>query len=156
MIIVLAVIILGLIAVIICRPVWLSDNNDFLRHFVNHEYLNVLGVIFVISLASITQVHLKLNQIEEHRQQVCFGGTRKEIRQSAYFLIILFTLAFALVGAKPLICETQITTAILNAIAIFILVFYVLILLDITMAIFELKPNIQQPSQDNDASCKPD
>ncbi len=149
LIFVIVAILLALVAMVYFRPTWLSDDNDFLKNFVNHEYLNVLGVIFVISLASLSQVHIRLNQIEEHRQQECFQGTRKEIRQSAYGLIVLFALAFVIVVAKPLFCETQTSTAIVNAIAVFILAMFVLFLLDITIAVFDLKPIIKPPSKDD-------
>lgn len=140
--VVLSAIIVLLISIIICRPEWVGDNNEFLRGFVNHEYLNVLGVIFAISLASLSQAHLSLNRIEENRQKECFRETRKEIKKAAIWLICLFSLAFVVVIGKPLICTTQTETAIANSMAIVIFSMYVLVLLDITMAVFDLKPEI--------------
>ena len=131
-----------LISITIFSPAWVSDDNEFLKGFVNHEYLNVLGVIFAISLASLSQAHLSLNRIEEDRQKEYFNETRREINKAAFLLIGLFALAFVIVVGKPLACTTQTDAAIANSLAIFILTMYVLVLLDITMAMFDLKPDI--------------
>ena len=139
----LAAVAIVLASMVTCRPAWMSDDNQFLREFVNHEYLNVLGVIFAISLASLAQAHLSLNRIEEQRQEEYFNETRREIKKAAHLLIGLFGLAVVIVIGKPLACTTQTETAIANSFAIFILAMYVLVLLDITMAVFDLKPDIK-------------
>ena len=131
------------LTVLVCaRPGWLSDSNDFLRNFVNHEYLNVLGVILAITLASLAQAHLVLNRIEEHRERRCFDRTRKEIKSSAYWLIVLFVIGFVIVMAKPIVCAGEIWAAAFNAASIAVLLVYVLILLDITMAMFKIQPEL--------------
>ena len=138
----LFVVALLLLAVTALRPAWISDSNAFLQGFINHEYLNVLGVIFAIALASLAQAHLSLNQLEENQGRRRFSRTRKEIKEAAYWLIALFSTAFVLVVAKPLICVTETETAIANALAIFLLALYVLVLLDVIMAVFKLEPDI--------------
>lgn len=132
-----------LAATVIARPAWISDNNTFLRNFVNHEYLNVLGVILAITLASLAQAHLSLNRMEEQRGYEFLDDTRKEIKDAAFWLIGLFVLAFILTMAKPLVCQTETASAIVNALAILILTFYILILADVTMAVFDLKADIR-------------
>ena len=130
---VLLIVIIGILsAAVIARPEWLSDGNSFLRDFVNHEYLNVLS----------------LNRIEEQRRKEAFRETRGEIKEAAYWLIFLFFLGFLVVVAKPLICVSETSAAVANAIAILILAMYVLILVDITMAVFDIKAEIK----DDDAS----
>ena len=138
----LVAVVIVLISMVTCRPAWVSDDNDFLRGFINHEFLNVLGVILAITLASLPQAHLHLVRIEEQRQRECFRETRREIKNSAIWLIGLFILAFVVVIGKPLAFRTQTETAIANAVAIGILTMYVLILFDITVAVFELKPDL--------------
>ena len=86
--------------------------------------------------------HLTLNRIEEKRQKVCFDKTRGEIRQAAYWLIGLFALAFVIVVMKPHAFRTQTETAVANSFAIAILAMYVLVLYDITAAMFLIKPNL--------------
>lgn len=132
-----------LVSVVAARPGWISDSNTFLRGFVNHEYLNVLGVILAITLASLAQAHLSLNRLEEQRGYEFLGETRHEIKEAAYWLIGLFVAGFLITLAKPLVCITETAAAISNALAIFILAFYVLILIDITMAVFDLKADIR-------------
>jgi hypothetical protein len=41
-----------------CHSSWLSDDNTFLKNFVNQELLAVLGVIVTITLASAASLHL--------------------------------------------------------------------------------------------------
>src|SRR5690606_5909899 len=85
-------------------PSVLSDEkNSFLKDFVNHEFLNVLGVILAITLASAGQIHLALNRIEERQQKIFLIKTRAGVRSAAYWLIGLFLLAVVLVVVKPLI-----------------------------------------------------
>ena len=84
-------------------PLVLSDNNAFLKDFVNHEFIAVLGIILAITLASIAQLHLAMNQIEERYQQD--GGlrdTRSGVHLAAHVLIVLFFVGVLLVVIKPL------------------------------------------------------
>jgi hypothetical protein len=140
-----------LVVVVAARPAWLSDSNEFLRNFVNHEYLNVLGVILAITLASLSQAHLTLNRIEEQRGYEFLGETRREIKEAAFWLIALFVAGFIIALAKPLACTSETSTAIANALAIFILTMYVLILVDITMAVFDLKANIHHDDKPSES-----
>lgn len=133
-----------LIAMVIVRPEWISDNNTFLREFINHEYLNMLGVILAITIASLAQAHLSLNRLEEQRGYEFLGGTRHEIKSAAYWLLGLFAAGFVVVLAKPIVCSSETALAVANAIAIIILAFYVLILVDITTALFDLKADINK------------
>lgn len=147
-----------LMSVVAVRPAWLSDRNEFLQNFVNHEYLNILGVILAITLASLSQAHLTLNRIEEQRGYEFFGDTRREIKEAAYWLIALFMTGFVITLAKPLLCTSETTVAVANALAVFILTMYVLVLVDITMAMFDIKAEIHQddkpPESDTDEQSR--
>ena len=46
------------------RPERVSDQNAFFKEFINHEYINVLGVILAITPTSLTQIHFSLNSFE--------------------------------------------------------------------------------------------
>ena len=138
----------ALVAIVACRPHWISDSNEFLSGFINHEYLNVLGVILAITLASLAQIHLTLNEIEERRNTTFTDGTRSEIRSSAVWLIAAFVVGVIVVLIKPLVGESDTVTAIFNAFSLLVLLFYVLVLVDITMAIFDLKPEISDDGEE--------
>jgi hypothetical protein len=129
-------------ASIACEPTWLGDSNKFLANFINHEYLNVLGVILAITLASLAQIHLSLNAIEERRNIRLPAGVRAEIRSAARWLIGGFVAALFLVWLKPLLPAVERSTAIVNSAALLLLGFYVLILIDITHSVFDIGPDI--------------
>ena len=143
-----------LLIIALQKPEWINDQNSFLKYFINHEYLNVLGVILAITLASLAQIHLSLNRVEEQIQSKFLRDSRKEIREAAYYLIGFFSLGVVVVIVKPLLKNSPLSicvdvTALINALAIFILLFYIFILLDVTRAAFSIPANIEN-SDDED------
>ena len=144
---ILSLILVGVLVVlaslVVCRPAAIGDGNRFLREFVNHELLTILGVILSITLASISNIHLYLNRLEERANMRTFQSARRELVQAACWLIGLFILAVLLVLIKPAVTASEIGTATFNAGALAVLAFYILILLDVTIAVFEIKPDIQ-------------
>ena len=73
----------ALAVVLICaiyNPSYLSDKNEFMHHFVNHELLALLGIIMTITLASAASLHLEFNKIEERYFE------RRQIREAIAFL----------------------------------------------------------------------
>lgn len=75
------------VAVISSHPEWVGDNNSFLKNFVNHEFLNLLGVILAITLASVAQIHFQFNQIEERAGKRGLTKSRANLSKNAYYLI---------------------------------------------------------------------
>ena len=140
--------VISLVSIVTCRPGWISDDNRFLEGFVNHEFLSVLGVILTITLASIAQIHLSLNQIEERWGFRLPATSRKEIKQSAHFLIGLFVVGLLAVIVKPMGGDSQTWTAFVNAIAITVLAVYVLILLDITRSVFVITSTVSDDGEE--------
>lgn len=130
-----------LISLVICRPTWIGDENGFMKEFVNHEFLNVLGVILAITLASLAQAHLSLNKIEERHGKAVLDRTRSEVKEAASYLIWLFIAGFAVVFAKPL-PEGALVGPIFNAASIFILGFYLMVLYDVTIAVFSIRADV--------------
>ena len=60
----LAVLVVYLAWINCARPVWLSDSgNDFLKGFVNHELLAVLGFIFAITVAAAGSLHIEFKML---------------------------------------------------------------------------------------------
>lgn len=120
------------------RPTWLSDDNSFMQEFIGVNYLSILGVILAITLASLSQLHLALGRIKDKMTIDQFNVVKREIRSSAVFLICLFIIAIALVILKPLIVTGVTGAALINGSCLLVLYFYILILADITLSVFEL------------------
>jgi hypothetical protein len=128
-------------------PRWIDDHNEFMRGFINHELLAILGVILAITLASASQIHLKFNEIEEKNGRVLFARSRGEIKSSCYCLIFSFLGAIACVFLKPLFAEHHFAVAFINGACLWVLLFNILILFDITSGIFQIQPQIKdQPA----------
>lgn len=134
----------GIVVVIsVYSPRILSDQNSFLFSFVNHNFLNVLGVILAITLASAAQLHLTFNRIEERYQQRGLVKTRANLHRAAFWLIGLFIVAILLVIIKPIIADTDAMQSLFNGAAAIILLWNALILISITQAIFAIKADIE-------------
>ena len=131
------------IIIAVYSPTMLSDNNSFLRDFVNHEFLNVLGVILAITLASAAQLHLTFNRIEERYKQRGLTKTRARLHQAAYWLIGLFLIAVVFVITKPIIAHTYALQSLFNGGAAIILLWNALILIGITQATFAIKADTE-------------
>lgn len=134
----------SLMTMSVMSPSYLSDTNVFLKGFVTHELLGVLGVILAITLASAAQIHLTLNRIEEDYGQRKFVKTRGNIKQAAHWLIALFATAVILLVVKSNIPMSEVACAICNSIALLIIVGEMLILLDITELIFAIPAIIKE------------
>lgn len=133
----------------------MSDQNSFLKGFVNHEFLNVLGVILAITLASLAQLHLSINTLEERAGRAFLRGARDEIKSSARWLIGGFLVGLVLVWLKPLLGSPDALAnarieAVFNSGALLLLGFYVLILIDITGSVFEVEPEFQSKADGQD------
>lgn len=121
-------------------PRWLDDSNRFLKAFVGHELLSILGIILAITLASASQIHLKFNDIEEKAGKNFLEESRNELATSAYALIASFFVAIILVSVKSLFVDHGFGIAFVNGLALWLLLFNLLILLDITVGIFSIGP----------------
>jgi hypothetical protein len=134
------------IAIIAARPDWISDSNLFLKNFVNHEFLNVLGVVLAITLASAAQLHLAFNRIEEqYRVANALSRTRARLRQNTLTLIVLFLVSVVVVVIKPIASATPTAEAFFNMCALFVLLWQVLILVSLTELVFAIPPRIKPP-----------
>ena len=122
-------------------PGILSDENQFLRGFVNHEYVNILGVIVAITTASASSIHLELRRLEaEYKFPNGFEKTRKEVRRAAITLVMLFCAGFLLALLKPYFSGDLCGQIVFNAVAIFIFFWNILILLALLRLAFKVGP----------------
>lgn len=136
----LIILIIGIGVISWCDPFWLSDKNAFLKEFMNHELLAVLGVIVTITLASAANLHLEFNRLEDAFGE-SFPEARSATKNYAYLLIALFVIALALVVLKPIVAHGLHLQAAFNGAGIVIIALNVLALLDLTIAVFEISPD---------------
>ena len=132
----------------VVKPSLLNDQNSFLKNFVNHEFINVLGIILAITLASTAQIHLAFNRIEErHNTPGALKNSRANLRKSSYWLIGLFIGGAVLVVLKPVATDATTPTAeaLFNSGALFILLWQALILLVLTQLVFMIEPEFPPP-----------
>jgi hypothetical protein len=129
----------------VVAPTVLSDRNSFLKGFVSHELLALLGVIVTITLASAANLHLELNKLEEPVRKRVFGPTRAAIKRSTYWLVAVLSIALVLVVAKPLVIERTATEAQdsaaswFNSASMLVVLFSVLVLADVTQQVSLLR-----------------
>lgn len=122
------------------KPEIISDDNSFLKDFVNQELLSVLGVVVTITLASAASLHLELNRIEDVSGEN-FIEARRATKSYAYLLLLLFTLALGIVVFKPVVANTDSIEALLNGFSILIVIMNIMALADLTTAVFEIPAN---------------
>ena len=138
------------IEIVDARPDWSSDNNSFFKGFVTHEYINVLGVILAITLASAAQIHLAFNRIEEqHKVRNALEKSRRELRRATLSLIILFVVGVLIVALKPIAGAGSATgESVFNLASMFVLLWQVLILVSLTELVFHIEPEFfDQPQR---------
>jgi len=124
-------------------PSILGDSNEFLKGFVNHELLNILGVIIAITIASTAQIHLNFNQLEEKYQKRGFQRARAGVQRAAYVLVWLFVLGVLVVVSKPLMAREEWVQSIFNGSALIILLWNLLILVSLTQGVFAIKSDVK-------------
>ncbi len=113
--------------------------NDFLQNFINHELLHVLVVTTTVTAASAANLHLALNRAEETiKKPDCFRDARKEINQDAYCLIGLFLAAVIVLVVRSSVAGNTFVVSLLNGVGLIILLMNILVLIDITSAVFAL------------------
>lgn len=128
-----------IVSVSICMPNALIFNS-FLIGFINHEILSTQGVILAITLASIANLHIAFNKIEEDFGEGKLAGARAEIRQNAYGLVFAFVASVIVVFVWPYFVSQPIMHSMLYGIALWLLLLSVIILVDIMDTVFSLPP----------------
>lgn len=135
------------VVLIAARPEWVSDQNTFLAEFIKSQLLSVLGTILAITLASVANVHLEINKIEEKYGREGLPKTRENLRKSARWLVGLFVAGVLVASTKPLVSGTLTGQGIANLFGMFILLWHILILLSLMQLVFNIPPIVSKPSQ---------
>ncbi|WP_415279882.1 hypothetical protein [Brucella sp. BZ] len=134
---------IALSTISLVSPQYISDNNQFLKNFVNHEFLNILGVILAITLASVANIHLAFNRIEERfNKKNGLVKSRQNLKKAACWLIALFIIGGIIVIAKPVAISGDVSEALFNSASLVVLLWHVLILISLTELVFRIEPEI--------------
>jgi len=130
-----------IIALSVCSPSILTDN-EFLKGFVTHEILGMLGVIMTISITTIATIHIWFNELEAKHGKRVFSGARREINQSALVFIGLFVTQLFVLIFKSLHIFTVNPTAqsLFVGVSILLLLASVMTLIDIMNVVKALTP----------------
>lgn len=140
---------LSMTVISVVEPQYLSDSNKFLKNFINHEFLNILGVILAITLASVANIHLAFNRIEErYNKKNALVKSRNNLKKSAYWLIVLFVVGAIIVFVKPIACVSQVSAALFNSAALVVLIWHILILVTLTELVFRIEPTIRDETKE--------
>ncbi len=120
-------------------PTPLSDQNDFLSNFVNHEFLNFMGILVTITLASIANIHINLRRLEKENKGLVLKNTRAAVRRSALFLIWTLLFSVIVVFLKPLLPPLETWQALMNTFALASILGGVFVIYDITKLAFKIE-----------------
>jgi hypothetical protein len=136
-------VVLAWIAVCICiaaaRPAWLSDSNEYLKTFLQHDFLEFMGVIVTITLASSATLFIELNKLEEKIGRRTFSSTKLQVKHSAFSLIGALVATVIITITKPIVINGERYEVAVNGLAILVVLFSVLILIDLTVAAFQFE-----------------
>lgn len=137
-----------LTTIVVRAPIYVSDKNGFLKVFLGNDLLSTLGFIVAVTLASIANLHLELNQLEFQTNN-SFLRTRLGLRKSAMTLIVLFGFAIVLVTLKSSSAISEMSQAVFNCAGLTIVYINLEVLWDITSAIFKI-PSIKSLKDSHD------
>lgn len=139
------------IVLIAAAPWTISDHNEFLKNFVNHEFLSFMGVIVAITIASGSNLYMELTKIELRLKRP-LPQAKSAIRNSVYGLLFSLFAAVPIVVVKPLAGPDEHMRAFFNGLALLTMLFSAIILIDIVQAAFRLNPVGLDESDDGDGN----
>ena len=119
-------------------PQWLSDENPFLRDFMDHDFLSFMGIILTLSLGFVVQIRFIINRLKPLLGQRAVDTVAYELRSTVRFLVGIFGSSFLIALTKPVFATTAVLEAWFNGIGIILILFFFLIVYDIVMALVDL------------------
>jgi hypothetical protein len=129
------------LVIVVAAPWMLSDSNRFLSGFLDHEFLGFMGLIVTITLASSANLFIELNKFEDRLDLVVFPQTKRDVKAAAFCLIGALVCSVVIAVVKPLVINGERSQATANGIALTLIIFSILILIDLTQAAFNLDPS---------------
>eukprot|EP00456_Euglypha_rotunda_P015151 TRINITY_DN14842_c0_g1_i7.p2 TRINITY_DN14842_c0_g1~~TRINITY_DN14842_c0_g1_i7.p2 ORF type:complete len:156 (-),score=17.12 TRINITY_DN14842_c0_g1_i7:170-637(-) len=124
----------------VLAPWTLSDKNEFLKEFLRTGFLSFMGIFVTITLASAASIHLEFNKIEDAAKREFLAGARGAVKRSAFSLVWMLLLGVVISASKAHLPQTDVATALVNGLALLIVLFSLLVLVDITSLAFSIKP----------------
>lgn len=118
-------------------PSSIGSSNKSLEAFVAGPFLSVLGFVISVTLASCSNIFMKLKELE-NRGMGPFQGTITRLKRSCYSLIILFAVGFVFLVIKGSHQFGEQGDALFNGIFILVMYFFIAVLFDITRTTFKL------------------
>lgn len=128
----------ALLAISICEPKHLSDQNPFLKGFVNHEFLSFMGILVTITLTTAATIHIALTNKEERQSREIFPKTKASVRKSATSLLWALASSVVIVVVKPNVNNGEVSAAIMNSLCLLVILWSLLILADISKLAFKV------------------
>ncbi len=133
----LSVLAVGLVLSLTWKPELLTDENAFFDEFVGQNLLAFMGVILTLSLGLLAQLFLSVAKLADLLDKSAVTEIRDELRSTAKTLVLLFFVSIALFFLKPMFPGNDTIEAIFNAAVVFVVVYYLLILSDVVLSIFD-------------------
>lgn len=123
------------------RPELLGVGNTFLQDFLDTDFINLMGVLVTITLASTANIHIELRKMENIAGREFLTETRRRVRISAFALLWLFVASVVAVVGKPLVPQTDEAISLMNGLSLIILIIGILVIADITKLAFRVSPS---------------
>lgn len=121
-------------------PRILSDENVFLKGFVNHELLAIIGFFTTLTLAIGFQVHFLLNKAAKEAGEISgFPKTRKSLRRSINTSIFVFIISFQVVFFKEYFVSSVSSIIVCNSLAVTTIFLSICVLYDLANTVLRLK-----------------
>ena len=79
----------------------------FITTFLQGKALDIMGIILPINIASICQLHISMNSMEERVNREIFTQSRKDIKITMMILVFGFVLSFFLIFIKSCFIDTN-------------------------------------------------
>lgn len=114
-----------------------SDDNVFLKDFLDNDLLSVLGFVTAVTLASAASIHLQLNSLEIQRGQE-FSLTKDGLRRSSLTLIFAFFISLVIVVLKPVFHGNEWVQIAANIGGLTMVIVSLEVLWDITVTTFRI------------------
>lgn len=118
------------------KPHLINDENKLLKSFFDEDFIAFLAVILTISIGLLAQLFVSVAKLGETLGKDAVNDIRRELRSTARWLVGLFFLALALLAVKSIVLD-PVLIAVLNALLLMNLVFYLLILSDVILSVFD-------------------
>jgi len=131
------------VTISLCQPEFLSNNNAALANFFDNQFINVLGVIVALTVASASSISLELRKMEAaYAVKDGFSATRLEVQRGAFALIHLFLFSFLLVIFKKFVSDAggKVGEALIHGSALFLVFWNVMILFALMKLAFKIGP----------------